>query len=141
MCVSFICITLALANQGSILQGYRGQTPPSEHGGQAHNSQSQGYSGATHTNSKQAAFRVCLGGGVESGEAKGSSKMAAGATNQNYCFDCKWQSPIEATILIKPFQPIRVILLIASGGPPYEGRHFRGRTSFIHSREAVQISP
>ena len=49
-------------------------------------------------------------------EAKGSSKMAASAANQNCSFDCKWQPSME-THFEKPFQPIRVVLLIANSGP------------------------
>ena len=35
---------------------------------------------------------------VEEKETKGYSKMAAGPTNQNCSFDCKWQPPMEAAI-------------------------------------------
>ena len=61
---------------------------------------------------------------VERKEAIGSSKMAASATNQNCSFDCKWQPPMDAAIFEKPFQPIRVVLLISNGGLPMEATIF-----------------
>ena len=71
-------------------------------------------------------------------EAKGSSKMADSAVNQNCSFDCKWQPPMEAAILKKPFQLIRVVILIANGGPlcslPFS------RQNCVQSRETNQIS-
>ena len=47
-------------------------------------------------------------------EAKGSSKMAAGATNQSCSFNCKWQ-------------------------PPYWGRHFRGRNTSFRVRRRIKF--
>ena len=34
---------------------------------------------------------------------KGSSKIADGSANDNWSFNCKWQLPMEATILKNPF--------------------------------------
>ena len=57
----------------------------------------------------QSAFRVCLRGAFEASPTserrkrrqKGSSKMAAGSTNQNCSFDYKWQPPYRGAAILK----------------------------------------
>ena len=84
----------------------------------------------------QGLSRRCLGGvsnlRVARKEAKGSSKMAASPTNQNCSFDGKWQSQYGCCHFEKPFQLIRVVLLIANSGC-----HFQGRTVFTVGRRPM----
>ena len=76
---------------------------------------------------------------VERKEAKGSSKMATGPANQNCSFDSKWQPQYGGCQFEKPFQSIRVVLLIANGGLPW--RPPFSRQNSVKSREATHISP
>ena len=68
-------------------------------------------------------------------EAKGSSKMTVGAANQNSSFDCKWQLPMEATILTSQSE---FFLLIANSGPLL--RLSFSKQNCIQSRETNKIS-
>ena len=70
---------------------------------------------------------------------KSASKWLTVSAYQSCSFNCKWLPPMEAAILKEPFQPIRIVLLIANGCP-LRSPSF-SREPSVQSSMPNQISP